>query len=702
MRIFRAAILLVLVPAGAIAAPNALNPALKLTVDNRYPLPGSNLTFTLTGPPNAAFVLFRSQTPKETALPQWGRFFLDIPTMIQVGQGTLDPSGVATAVVPVANDPQLVNSLFYFEARATLGADKGLSGSISTRIVAAAPSGPRRPEALAATPDGKKAYVVNQADGTLQTVNPVQDKLVDEMPIAAPVTSVGLPMSAAIDPEGRHLFVINPQLRTMTVLHTGTDSVAAQVPIDPASRDIAFAFNGTDRKIFVTNERDNAVLVFSEGPGPGTFSLVDTLALQGQGPGPIVVLPSGLLMIGQRVTHELEVVDPSVPGGATVARTPLRGVPWDIVISGGRLVVPTFAPAQQDGRGDGDNVVVTVDMANFQIITPNLFINQGTDFVAAAAADPLLAVVATGSGVVLVIDTTTLALLERIDLVPGGPTSDPYNVTFVGGSGKLWVLNHFRETVRTINTAVGPPFILRPEIPLARSGQPRVPLVDLTSVENGEWFFNTVEYFNGNANNPNRVTCGTCHPHTFSTGLKHPNTGAGKSSQTLFDMGVTGPWGWQAQQPDLMAFEDFLFNAHGTVGGTLRPEAKQGLFDFMTMGTKVPVSPFLNADGTMSEAAARGKTVFEGKAQCSTCHTAPLYIPVPPNPLTIANGVGVGLAPDNVASLRGIWSSAPYLWNASAPTLRDVIVNNPGDKHGTTSGLTPQEIDDLIEFLKTL
>jgi DNA-binding beta-propeller fold protein YncE len=617
--------------------------------------------------------------------------------MVQVGQGTLSPSGTATAVVPVTNDP--VNTLIYFEARATLGALKGLSGSISTRVVAQAPSGPRRPEAVAATPDGKKAYVVNQADGTLQTLNPVKDKLVDEIPIAVPVTSVGLPMAAAVDPEGRHVFVINPQLRTMTVLHTGTDSVAAQVPVDPWCRDIAFAFNGTDRKIFVTNELDQAVLVFNEGPNPGQFVQVDTLKLQGQGPGPIVVLPSGLLMIGQRVTHELEVVDPSVPGGATVARTPLRGVPWDIVISGGRLVVPTFSPAQSQARGDGDNVVTTVDMANFQIITPNAFLNQGTDFVAAAAADPLLAVMATGSGVVLVIDTTTLALLERIDLVPGGPTSDPYDVTFVGGSGKLWVLNHLRETVRTINTAVGPPFVLRPEIPLARSGAPRVPLVDLSPVENGEWFFNTVEYFNGNANNPNRVTCSTCHPHTFSTGLLHPNFGVNpKSSQTLFDMGVTGPWGWQGNILDLMAFEDTLFMVHGKLGGTLRPEAKQGLFDFMTMGTKVPVSPFLNADGSMSEAAARGKTVFEGKAQCSTCHPAPLYT----NLQTFQNGVGVNLAPDNVASLRGIWSSAPYLWNASAPTLRDVIVNNPGDQHGTTSGLTPQEIDDLIEFLKTL
>src|SRR5262245_12569771 len=114
MRIVRAAILLVLLPAGAIAE---LNPPLKLTVDNRYPLPGGSMTFTVTGPPNAQFVLFRSTTAKEKFLPQWGpgRFFLDIPSMVQVGAGTLSPSGTATAVVPVANDPGLVDKLFYFQ-----------------------------------------------------------------------------------------------------------------------------------------------------------------------------------------------------------------------------------------------------------------------------------------------------------------------------------------------------------------------------------------------------------------------------------------------------------------------------------------------------------------------------------------------------------------------------------------------------------
>jgi cytochrome c peroxidase len=243
---------------------------------------------------------------------------------------------------------------------------------------------------------------------------------------------------------------------------------------------------------------------------------------------------------------------------------------------------------------------------------------------------------------------------------------------------------------------------LGPEIALARSGFPRVPLVDLTHLENGEWFYSSVAFFNGTATNPNRVTCNTCHPVTFASGLKHPNTATARQAQAFFNLGNTGPWKWDGSVPDLVTKTQGLFVKHGTVGGVLDPEALQDLSDFQISGTKITVSPFLDDGGGLPPPAQNGKIVFEGKANCVSCHTAPLFIPVPPAPLTIEQGVGVGLTPDNVTSLLGLWSSAPYLWNGSAATLRDVIVNNPGDLHGTTSSLTDQEIDDLVAYLKTL
>jgi len=44
------------------------------------------------------------------------------------------------------------------------------------------------------------------------------------------------------------------------------------------------------------------------------------------------------------------------------------------------------------------------------------------------------------------------------------------------------------------------------------------------------------------------------------------------------------------------------------------------------------------------------------------------------------------------------------LWrrNGAAATLRDVIVNNPGDQHGTTSTLTQEEIDEFLAGWHTM
>ena len=54
-------------------------------------------------------------------------------------------------------------------------------------------------------------------------------------------------------------------------------------------------------------------------------------------------------------------------------------------------------------------------------------------------------------------------------------------------------------------------------------------------------------------------------------------------------------------------------------------------------------------------------------------------------------------------TLLGVYRTAPYLHHGKAETLREVLVEqNRGDRHGRTSHLGPAELDDLVEFLKSL
>jgi cytochrome c peroxidase len=109
----------------------------------------------------------------------------------------------------------------------------------------------------------------------------------------------------------------------------------------------------------------------------------------------------------------------------------------------------------------------------------------------------------------------------------------------------------------------------------------------------------------------------------------------------------------------------------------------------------------------------RGKQIFfatvtpGGEAiprerQCQTCHRPPLYTN------RLLSHVGTQGARDTVAvfdtpHLLGIGSTAPYLHDGRAKTLEEIwTVYQTNDLHGVTSYMNKRQLNDLVEFLKTL
>ena len=99
--------------------------------------------------------------------------------------------------------------------------------------------------------------------------------------------------------------------------------------------------------------------------------------------------------------------------------------------------------------------------------------------------------------------------------------------------------------------------------------------------------------------------------------------------------------------------------------------------------------------------AATGKTLFEGKAKCTTCHPATTefisagrYSDITAVPPTgdLAGGI-------KVPGLRGISLTAPYFHDGSAATLLDVV-NRFNSRDAL--GLTETEETQLVEYLKSL
>src|SRR5262249_25001893 len=107
----------------------------------------------------------------------------------------------------------------------------------------------------------------------------------------------------------------------------------------------------------------------------------------------------------------------------------------------------------------------------------------------------------------------------------------------------------------------------------------------------------------------------------------------------------------------------------------------------------------------------RGKALFTSKeVGCATCHSGPYYtdskLAKPFNLHDVGTGDDarekIGPKYDTPTQL-GCYRTAPYLHDGRAKTLKDVLTTcNKQDRHGKTSHLKDEEIDDLVAFLKAL
>jgi len=108
-------------------------------------------------------------------------------------------------------------------------------------------------------------------------------------------------------------------------------------------------------------------------------------------------------------------------------------------------------------------------------------------------------------------------------------------------------------------------------------------------------------------------------------------------------------------------------------------------------------------------AAQRGKAVFEGAGQCSTCHSGALYTDAntrlhPPSdsmaePESPSYAARSATKQYRTSPLKGAWQHPPYFHDGSAATLADVVrIYNTK----RSLNLTAQQMGDLTEYLKSL
>lgn len=279
--------------------------------------------------------------------------------------------------------------------------------------------------------------------------------------------------------------------------------------------------------------------------------------------------------------------------------------------------------------------------------------------------------------------------------------ADPRGLALSPDGRRLLVANRLDDTISVIDTRTDR---VATTIHLESPKQ-------LSALRHGEQTFYTARYsFQG------QIGCANCHIDSTFDGLTwdlEPD-GFGRDivdNRMLEDVKGTEPFKWNGGNPDLPTecgprTEKYFWRAENYDDLTLTDL----VLYIRSLGPRP--NRWRAADGELTAAQERGKALFERATdkfhkpipeqnRCSFCHSGPK------GTSQKSFDVGTKKPTDNsglldTPQLTNAALTAPYLHDGSARTLEEIwTVFNPQDKHGRTNDLTKDELNDLIEYLRT-
>ena len=232
-------------------------------------------------------------------------------------------------------------------------------------------------------------------------------------------------------------------------------------------------------------------------------------------------------------------------------------------------------------------------------------------------------------------------------------------------------------------------------------------------IRQGERVFTRARYtFQG------QFSCRSCHPDGHVDGLAYDFDGSGVGDNLLDNRSLcavagTAPFKWNGRNPTLQ-FQDGPRFARVLMKTDPIPGPR--LDELATFIEHLPPTrtvPWSRVGKPLTAAEERGRKLFFATVRtdgtpipvalrCQTCHRPPLYTD------RLLRSVGTSPTPEFKAGvdtphLVGIGASAPYLHDGRARTLEELWTTyQVDDLHGVSGYWSKQQLNDLIEYLKTL
>lgn len=592
------------------------------------------------------------------------------------------------------------------------------------------------PLELLFSPDGTRLYVLCQQSQEVRVLDSATFSRIKSVQVG------GVPRGMALSSHGDRLYVTNSWDDTVSVIDTATWAVISTWHVGAEPSAVMADRDGIH--LFVANRVSDDVAVLNAQTGEEEKRLA-----AGRGASYLTLSPDGSriyathiypnpparhLGLENRTPPESEITVIDAKRATVAERIPLHTVAgvFHVAFSrDGRLgVAAQYHPKNlvplahlEHGGAFAYTLTLFAPMIGKQVEVPLDELDQyaAQPFGVAIAPDSnRIYVSASGSEAVLVIDL--LKLLRFVNARPrpasGSYASDlsassnyviaripvghnPRGLALSSDGRRLLVANRLDDSISIIDTRT-----LKVASTVALNGDEPVNVL-----RRGEQTFYTARYsFQG------QISCSSCHiDSTFdalSWDLEPDGFGIDVvDNRLLEDLRGTEPFKWNGGNPNIPTecgprTEKYFWRSENYDDLTLSD------LSVYVRTMRLRPNRWRLPNGAMTPAQERGKVIFERSVdrfkkpipvanRCSYCHsgskgTSQRSFDVGTKKETDQSGVF------DTPQLANVAMTAPYLHDGSARTMEEIwTLYNPEDKHGRTNDLTKDELNDLIEYLRT-
>ncbi len=547
----------------------------------------------------------------------------------------------------------------------------------------------KKPHSVVLSNDGKTAYVSNQWSYNIFEVDLESRQVSDTLP-----SGYG-PAGLAIDRNNDYLYVANTYSSDISIIDLAEQKEVRRLSAGKDPTGISIAPDG--KSVFVANRLSNKVpfrttpqvevtVVNTRSQRVTHRDIFPSANIQEN----VEVTPSGDLAIVTQVRPKNLIPTAQVEQGWMMN----HGI-GIIELKNGHKKVQFLTDEPNAFYADPYDLVISPDGKRAYIS------NSGADVISVINLDSIRNLISEATDEQLEIYSDHLGISSRFIVKRIHTGANPKGLLLSPDGKTLFVAERLDDKIAIIDTdkleIIERIDLGGPGMTVARRGQ--------------QLFHNAGHTFQG------QYSCLTCHPDGHHDGLTWdmgPEPGRDlANTQTLLEIDQTSPFKWNGHNVSVFMQDGMRFSKFLTRTEVFQEDELDALVSYILTELDLPPNPYHDPSGKLTEAQKRGKVLFERtqtncgriipvKDRCTTCHPAPLYTD------RQQDDVGTRKAADDddafdTPSLNNVFDSPPYLHDGSAYTLEEIWTKfNDHDEHGYVNDMTKDQLNDLVEYLKSI